>query len=326
MDSPHLSIVSGGAGFIGSHLADVLLERGDRVIVVDDLSTGFKENLTAAFGNERFRLIADDIANVSETDLGLVPGCTIFHLAASVGVEHVTTDPMKTIVNNFESTRRVLEMGRSAGALVFVASSSEVYGDKCVVPHREDQPLTLGSTTEPRWGYAYSKAISECMALAFARDHGLPVVIGRLFNVAGPRQQGAYGMVLPKFVSQALRHEPLTVYGDGQQRRCFADVEDVVMCMISLMETPAAYGQIYNIGNDAEISIEGLAQAVINATGSRSTIEYVPTERIFRFFVDVERRVPNLSKLRSVLGITESMDLDRTIAKIAAYEETILAS
>jgi UDP-glucose 4-epimerase len=321
----HLSIVTGGAGFIGSHLVDALLDRGDRVIVVDDMSTGFQDNLAGALRSDRCKLLVADIAHVTPEDLGLTESSTIYHLAASVGVEHVTTDPMKTILNNLNSTHRVLDLALSRNVPVFIASSSEVYGEKCLAPHKEDQPLTLGSTTEPRWGYAYSKAISECMGLAYARDHDLPVVIGRLFNVAGPRQQGSYGMVLPKFVSQAIQDKPLTVYGDGSQQRCFADVEDVVSYIMALMGTPDAYGEVFNVGNDAELSIKELGERIIETLGSRSTIEFVPTERLFRYFVDVDRRVPDLDKLRSVLNVAPSIKLEQTIASIAAYEEMALA-
>ncbi|MGC8741612.1 MAG: GDP-mannose 4,6-dehydratase [Candidatus Sumerlaeaceae bacterium] len=313
-------LVTGGAGFIGSHLVEALLSRGHLVTAIDDLSTGTIWNLDVARKSARFSYYIDSIMNerlmaelVDRADM-------VYHLAAAVGVRLIVERPVHTIETNIRGTEIVLELAARKKKKVLLTSTSEVYGKSTKVPFSEHDDLLLGSTTRPRWAYACSKAIDEFLGLAYHKQFGLPVVIVRLFNTVGPRQTGQYGMVVPRFVEQALRGLPLTVYGDGTQTRAFAYVGDVVEAMIELMETPAAAGQVFNVGNDREISIRELARLVIERTGSSSTIDFIPFEKAYdENFEDLQRRVPDLTKVRALIGYAPKVSIEEILDKVADY-------
>lgn len=295
--------MTGGAGFIGSHLAEALLARGDRVSVLDDLSTGSVANVQHFRNHPRFTLRVGsclDAPLVAElVDLADVT----VHLAAAVGVRLIVERPVYTIETNVKATEVVLDAAARKGKKVLVASTSEVYGKSPKVPFREDDDISLGPTSHSRWAYACSKALDEWLALAYYREKQLPVVIMRYFNTVGPRQTGRYGMVLPSFVRQALAEEPITVFGDGTQSRCFAHVKDVVKSTIALMDHPDAVGHVFNVGTSEEVTILDLAERVKAATGSSSEIELVPYDQAYAVgFEDMPRRVPDVSKLEKLIG------------------------
>src|SRR6202142_4070059 len=272
-------LITGGAGFIGSHLSEALIARGEEVFVLDDLSTGSVENIRHLKNNKRFHYIFDSIMN-KHLLAELVDECdVIFHLAAAVGVRLIVESPVRTIETNVHGTQNVLDAASKKKKLVFIASTSEVYGKSDKVPFHEDADLVLGPTNKGRWSYAASKALDEFLALAYWKEKGLPVVVARFFNTVGPRQTGRYGMVLPNFVREALDGAPITVYGDGQQSRCFCDVRDAVEGLLRLVATDKAVGEVVNIGNNYEITIEGLAQLVKEQTGSSSPIHYIPYDQ-----------------------------------------------
>jgi UDP-glucose 4-epimerase len=314
------ALITGGAGFIGSHLADALLRRGYDICIYDDFSTGRRENVAHLEGHAGVRVV---VGSVLERDAlrPLVEQCdVIFHMAAAVGVRLIVNRPLHSLLTNIHGAANVLEFASEGGKKTLVASSSEVYGKSEACPFREDADRVLGSTTVTRWLYSTTKAADEFLALAYARERGLPVVIARLFNVVGPRQSAQYGMVVPTFVRQALRGEPLTVYGDGRQTRCFACVYDVVDALVDLMRNPEAEGEIFNVGSDEEISIRQLAERVIAATGSSAAIRFVPYDEAFSGgFEDMRRRVPDIAKLRALTGYRPQYDLDRTIEAIIEH-------
>jgi UDP-glucose 4-epimerase len=319
------TLVTGGAGFIGSHLCEALCARGHEVRALDDLSTGHRDHLRALAGESRFRFIEG-----TATDRDLVAALVdevdaIFHLAAVVGVKAVLARPAWTIETNLRATETVLAAAARRGCPVFVASSSEVYGKSAQLPFREDADLTLGPTTTARWAYACAKANDEFLALGHWEERRLPVVVGRLFNTAGPRQSGRHGMVLPSFVAQALRGDPITVYGDGSQRRCFTHVADVVRAIVTLVEMPAAYGRVFNIGSDEEISMRALAEQVRDAAGSSSAVTLVPyAEAYARGFEDVARRVPDTTRLRTLTGWRPERGLaDIVVDAVASVREAL---
>lgn len=314
-------LVTGGAGFIGSHLCDALLERGNRVLVIDDLSTGRPENLEHLSTHPHLTCIFDTVCNREALAPLIAQADAVFHLAAVVGVRLVVEKPVRTIRTNVDGTEAVLELAAPRRIPVLIASSSEVYGKSTKIPFSEDDDLVLGNTRVGRWAYGCSKALDEFLALAYAREHLLPTVVARLFNTVGPRQTGQYGMVLPTFVRQALSSNPITVYGDGQQQRCFCFVGEVVDALIQLIETPAASGRVFNIGSDEEIRVAELAQRVRTLCRSRSGITYIPYERAWdAHFEDLQRRVPDLTRIRELIGFRPRTSLDDIIARVIAYE------
>lgn len=317
---PH-ALITGGAGFIGSHLAEQLLNAGYHVTVIDNLSTGRIENLRVSEANPRFRSAIEDIRNVNVMDR-LVSECdVIFHLAAAVGVQRIISEPIETIETNIGGTEVVLKAARRYRKKVMIASTSEVYGKGIRFPFHEDDDSVLGPTTRSRWSYASSKAIDEFLALAYYKEAGLPVVIFRLFNTVGPRQRGQYGMVVPRFISWALKNEPIMVYGDGQQQRCFGNVLDVVQAIHLLSENPAAIGQVFNIGSNEEISIAGLAERVRDRAGSQSDIQYISYEEAYEAgFEDFRRRVPSLDKIKHTIEWEPTTPLDVTLDQMIAYQ------
>jgi len=315
------ALITGGAGFVGSHLAEALLERGDKVLVLDNLSTGSIENITALKASPRFRYSVDSVINEPLTAELIDQADVVFHLAAAVGVKLIVESPVNTIETNVHGTEMVLKLANKKKKKVLVASTSEVYGKSNVVPFREDADLVLGATTKGRWSYACSKAIDEFLALAYFKEKRLPVVIVRLFNTVGPRQTGRYGMVIPNFVKQALLGHPITVFGDGSQSRCFTYVSDVVGALIRLADHPGAVGGVFNVGNDREeITMLDLARRVKERTGSTSAIELVPYEKAYEEgFEDMPRRVPDISKVRDLVGYEPRVQLDEILDRVAAY-------
>lgn len=322
------ALITGGAGFIGSHLAEALLERDHHVMVIDDLSTGQFANIEHLTGHPRFRFAIDTITNAMVMDR-LVSECdVVFHLAAAVGVELIIDSPVHTIETNILGTHAVLQAANRYRKKVLIASTSEIYGKNNRVPFREDDDRLLGPTTKARWSYSTSKAVDEFLGLAYHKEKELPVVILRLFNTVGPRQRGRYGMVVPRFVQQALAGQPLTVYGDGQQTRCFCDVADVVRAIIGLAEEPRAIGQVFNVGSTHEISILDLARKVLQLVDEvkgwdkpvDDRIVFVPYDQAYEAgFEDMRRRVPDTSRIRALLGWEPEVSLDETLRRIIDF-------
>ncbi|WP_257301049.1 NAD(P)-dependent oxidoreductase [Haloarchaeobius sp. FL176] len=310
-------LVTGGAGFIGSHLVEYLLaETDESVLVLDDFSTGREENLP---GSSRLELVDGDVCDQELIEDLVDRSDSVYHLAAAVGVEKVVDEPLDSLRTNVEGTRYVLDAAAVVGTPVFVASSSEIYGKSTAVPFREDDDRVIGPTSVPRWGYANAKALDEFYALAHHDENNLPVVIGRFFNTVGPRQIGEYGMVIPTFVEQALADDPITVYGDGTQTRTFMHVHDTVEAVHGLMTEPEATGRVFNIGSSDSVSINDLAQRVKELAGSKSTIEYVPFEEAFdEDFEEPDHRQPDVTRLRDTLGWTPDSDLDRILKDVIA--------
>src|SRR5215472_8307527 len=314
------ALITGGAGFIGSHLAEALLACGNDVFILDDLSTGSVENVRHLKNNGRFHHFFDSITNrhllaemVDESDV-------VFHLAAAVGVRLIVESPVRTIETNVYGTQLVLDAASKKKKLVFIASTSEVYGKSDKVPFHEDADLVLGATTKGRWSYAASKALDEFLALSYSKERRQPVIVARFFNTVGPRQTGRYGMVLPNFVSQALRDAPIEVFGNGQQSRCFCDVRDTVEALLRLMPLDCAVGEVVNIGNTEAISIENLAKTVKQRTASSSPIHFIPYDKADEpGFEDMMRRVPSIEKLHAMTGFQPQTNLAEIIDRVAAY-------
>lgn len=304
-------LITGGAGFIGSHLSDAYLSRGDEVFVIDDLSTGSIDNIHHLKNHERFHYTIDSVHNVPVV-AELVDQCdVIFHLAAAVGVKLIVESPVRTIETNVRGTEVILNLANKKKKKVLVASTSEVYGLSNEFPFREDGNLVMGATTKGRWSYACSKAIDEFLALAYWREKKLPVIVVRLFNTVGPRQTGQYGMVIPNFVKQAMAGRPLTVYGDGKQSRCFGFVGDVVGALVGLMDHPSAVGQVFNIGSTEEVSILALAERIKKLTDSPSEIVFTPYDEAYEEgFEDMPRRVPDVTKVKDLVGFNPTLTLD----------------
>lgn len=314
-------LVTGGAGFIGSHLTERLLRGGHRVTVIDDLSTGRRENLAAVQGHPQFTLVEASIADQQALSEAARDAEVIYHLAAAVGVKLVADDPVHTIETNIYPTEYLLRIALQGNRRFFLASTSEVYGKNPKERWSEEDDLHLGPTSRPRWAYGCSKAIDEFLALAYHRKFGLPVVIGRFFNVIGPRQVGEYGMVVPRFIEQALAGGPVIVYDDGAQERCFAHVREVVECVVQLMETPAAEGEIFNIGSDQPVSILALAQEVIRRANPRAVVKHIPYGEAYgRDFEDVRRRVPDVGKLERTIGGKPRAALGEILEELIAWK------
>jgi UDP-glucose 4-epimerase len=320
------ALITGGAGFIGSHLADELVARGHRIHALDDLSTGSIENIRRLKAEPRFEYTIDSCANsglvaelVDEADV-------VFHLAAAVGVQLIVESPVRTIETNVHGTEVVLAQASKKRRPVFIASTSEVYGKSAALPFREDGDMVLGPSTRGRWSYACSKAIDEFLALAHYRERSLPTVVGRLFNTTGPRQTGHYGMVVPSFVRQAITGRPITVFGDGAQQRCFCHVRDVVRALADLMESDEHYGEVFNIGSRKEISIMHLAERVKAVSESSSEIVTIPyAEAYDKGFEDMHRRVPDTSKVEAAIGWTPTLGLREILEDVLASELEALA-
>lgn len=312
------TIITGGAGFIGSHLADHLLASGDHVTVLDDMSTGNQVNLHSAAAHPHFRLIVGSVLDRELVDSTVAGADRVFHLAAAVGVRRIIEEPLSSLRVNLHGTENVLDAALKANTVMVLTSTSEIYGKNTADSLSEDAVRVLGDPLVSRWSYAAAKGIDEAFAHAYWREHGLQVAIARLFNTVGPRQTGRYGMVVPNLVGQALRGEPLTVFGDGQQTRCFSYVGDIVPALVRLSDVPAAIGQAFNLGGAQEISIHDLATRIIELTGSESTIEFVPYHEAYgEGYEDMRRRVPNNTKARQVLGFTPDTGLDEIIHAVA---------
>jgi len=314
------ALITGGAGFIGSHLSERLLRDGYQVDVIDDLSTGSIKNIESCLENKRFSFVYDSVLNEKVMYPLIERNEIIFHLAAAVGVELIIKQPVRTIETNIKGTEIVLDIAKRYQKRVIIASTSEVYGKNGVVPFKEEDDCLLGSTTFSRWSYACSKAIDEFLGLAYHRQFKLPVLIVRLFNTVGERQTGQYGMVIPRFVKAALLEEPVTIYGDGKQTRCFAYVQDVLDGLIALANDVYAYGNVYNIGSEEEVSIETLAIMVKEMTGSSSEIKYIPYEAAYgQGFDDMSRRVPSIEKIKRQVGYQTKTNLKKTLEFIIHY-------
>jgi nucleoside-diphosphate-sugar epimerase len=314
-------LITGGAGFIGSHLTETLLKRGDEVTIVDNFSTGHRRNIetfssqvTVVQGSVLDPLLVDEL--IEESD-------AVFHLAAAVGVRLIVERPLRSFITNIKGSENVLEAAHRWRRKVLIASTSEIYGKYSEGPFKEDDDRVLGSTQVSRWGYSTSKAVDEILAFAYHRERELPVVIVRLFNTVGPRQTGAYGMVIPRFVEQALSGGPLTVHGDGQQSRCFCHVQDVVQALLGVMDEPSAEGDVFNVGSDEEVTILELAERIVAQTASISRIEKIPYEEAYECgFEDMRRRVPDTTKIRELIGWTPTHNLDQIIDEVAQHTRT----
>ena len=314
------ALITGGAGFIGSHLAEELLRRGEQVTIIDDLSTGSVENIEHIKGKPGFMYVIDTIHNhpvmaelIDEADI-------VYHLAAAVGVRLIIESPVRTIETNIKGTELVLELAAKKAKKVLITSTSEVYGKATGIPFREDGDIIFGPTSKSRWSYACSKAIDEFLALAYWKEKRVPAVIVRLFNTVGPRQTGRYGMVVPTLVRAALMDEPLTIFGDGSQTRCFTWVGDAVRALIDLSVHPGAVGEVFNVGSDQEVTIAELAALVKQVTGSSSETVFIPYEQAYGpGFEDMARRVPSLAKVRALIGYEAGMSLPKILGQVAEY-------
>jgi len=313
-------LITGGAGFVGSHLAEALLDRGDEVFIIDNLSTGSIDNVVHLKHNPKFHYTIDSVSNEPVLAELIDRADIVVHLAAAVGVKLIVEQPVHTIETNVHGTEVVLKHANKKKKLVLIASTSEVYGKSADVPFREDADLVLGPTVKHRWAYACSKMIDEFLALAYWKERKLPVIVVRLFNTVGPRQTGQYGMVIPNFVRQALAGHPITVFGDGTQSRSFTYVGDVVTAMVALIDEPRAIGQVFNIGNGHEITIRELAEKVKKMTRSSSEIVTVPYDRAYEAgFEDMPRRVPDITRIQALVGYRPTVDLDETLTRVIEH-------
>lgn len=313
-------LITGGAGFIGSHLAEKLLSLGEEVFVIDNLSTGSLKNISHLRNNKNFHFIRGSVIEKQKLKKLTSKADQIFHLAAAVGVKTIMEKPLSSLLNNLLGTEIIFETASKRKIPVLFTSTSEVYGKNTNIPFREDSDRIYGSAFNTRWGYGMSKGVDEFLALAYYREKKLPVVTVRLFNVIGPRQTGAYGMVAPTFIKQAIIGKPITVFGDGSQTRCFGNVEDVVVALIKLINTPKAYGQIFNLGSDEEISIKNLAEKVKKLTNSKSRISLVPYNKVYGpGFEDMMQRKPDLAKIKKAIGYKPKKTLDQSLREIIAY-------
>lgn len=310
-------LVTGGAGFIGSHVVEALLERGDDVVVVDNMSTGSLDNLASV--RDRIVLSHGSVLDPLLTDELVEAADVVIHLAAAVGVQLIVERPLHSFMTNIRGAENVLEAAHRYRKKIFLASTSEIYGKSQTGPFKEDDDRVLGSNKVSRWAYSASKAVDEILAFAYYRERGLPTIVGRLFNTAGPRQSAAYGMVLPRFIRQAMRGEPLTVYGDGTQSRCFCHVRDAVDAILRLLDEERAEGDVFNVGSTEEVTMLQLAELVLEVVGSDSGIEFVPYERAYKTgFEDMRRRVPDISKIGTLIGWRPTQSLKEIIADVVA--------
>ena len=319
-----VNLITGGAGFIGSHLAEYLLNKGQKVIILDNLSTGRFDNIRHLVGRDGFSYI---IANLTENEYlekALGEADFIYHLAAAVGVQLIVENPVHTIETNIECSARLLRLASRTGKRVLITSTSEVYGKNADIPFKEDDDTTYGATSRSRWSYAFSKAVDEFLALAYHQEKGLPVAIVRLFNTVGPRQVGHYGMVLPRFIEQALKGGPITVYGDGNQSRCFCHVLDVVPALYELMNCPEAMGKIINLGTEEEVTINELAEKVRSKIDASVEIRHIPYDQAYRpGFEDMQRRVPCLKRVRKYIGFNIMHSLDDILQDMIDYQRSV---
>lgn len=310
-------LITGGAGFVGSHLTEALLQRGDEVVILDNLSTGDAANLAQV--RDRVRLVQGSVLDPLLVDEHTESADVVVHLAAAVGVRLIVEKPLRSFITNIKGTENVLEAAHRYRRKVLIASTSEVYGKSLGDPFKEDDDRLIGSNNVSRWGYSTSKSVDEVLAFAYHRERGLPTVIVRLFNTVGPRQTGAYGMVLPSFVQQAVAGEALTVYGDGKQSRCFCHVHDVVAALLGLLADPSAEGDVFNVGSTEEVTILELAQRVIDVAGSSSSIKLIPYDQAYEEgFEDMRRRVPDISKINRLIGWQPKHDLDGIIKELVS--------
>jgi UDP-glucose 4-epimerase len=317
------ALVTGGAGFIGSSLVDLLLERGDQVIALDDLSTGSFENIAHLDGRRDFEFVLGSILNADLVDDLVARSDAIFHLAAAVGVELIVEKPLESLGTNIRGSEIVFEKAHKYGTRILVTSTSEIYGKNTSDRLKEEDDRILGSPLKSRWSYSEAKAIDEILAYTYWREKGLETVIVRLFNTVGPRQTGHYGMVIPRFVSQAIRGEPLTVFGTGEQTRCFCYIGDVVKTLVALIEHPEAYGSVFNLGGQQEISIVELAERVIALSGSSSKIKYVSYDEAYEEgFEDMQRRVPDITRVQNLVGFEPEVSLDNIIKAVLAEQRS----
>ena len=311
-------VITGGAGFIGSHLAEILISRGNSVVIIDNLSTGNLNNLLAI--ENKITLVHGDILTQSLIDRIIAECDYVVHLAAALGVLNIVNNPLKSLQTNLQGTELVLAAANKYSKPILIASTSEIYGKNKKVPLSEEDDRVIGHPLKSRWSYSEAKAVDESLAYFYYLENRLPIRIVRLFNTVGPRQVGHYGMVLPRFVNAALKNEPLQVYGSGEQIRCFCHVDDAVRALILIMDSDEAVGQVFNVGNSQQISIMELAKKVIELTGSTSSIEKIAYEKAYpEGFEDMQRRVPDISKIKQVLGWTPEINLDQIITDIAAF-------
>ena len=313
-------LVTGGAGFIGSHLCEKLLSMGDEVTVLDNLSTGKYENVAHLKENKDFNLVVGSILDKELVDKLCEKTEVIFHLAAAVGVELIVKHPLESLTTNIKGSEIVLNMAQRYNRKVLITSTSEIYGKNTNGPLKEDDDRILGSPLKSRWSYSTAKAVDEMLAYVYWREKGVPTIIVRLFNTVGPRQTGAYGMVIPRFVSQALKGEALTVYGDGSQSRCFVHVQDAVNALVKLTQNPKAPGEVFNIGSQEEITIKALAEEVIRLAESKSRIIYIPYDEAYeQGFEDMQRRVPDISKIQNLIGYKPTASLEGILKSVIEY-------
>lgn len=318
------SLITGGAGFIGSHLAEALLTAGRRVIILDDLSTGAMANLAAIASHPRLRIVVDSISHADRMSALIAEADEIYHLAAVVGVRLVLDEPARTVATHVAPTEQILRLASEGRKPIFLASTSEVYGKNPRLPLNEEDDLVLGPTSKGRWIYACSKALDEYLALSYFAQTGLPVIVGRFFNVVGPRQIGRYGMVVPRFIDQALAGGPLVVYEDGAQVRCFAHVSDIVRGIMGLMACPAAWGKVFNLGSDEAISIRGLAERIVRLVDPSLRIEHIPYAQAYApGFEDIRARVPDLTRIRQTIGYEARHDLDAILQEIIRWKREV---
>ena len=315
-------LITGGAGFIGSHLAEELIAGGNKVTVLDDLSTGMLENVSHLKGNPDFESVIGTVLNEHLVDK-LVERCdVVFHLAAAVGVELIVKKPLESLTTNIKGSETVLEMAYRYNKKILITSTSEIYGKNMNGPLKEGDDRILGSPLKVRWSYSTAKAVDEMLAYVYWKEKNVPSIIVRLFNTVGPKQTGYYGMVMPRFIGQALKNEPITVYGSGKQSRCFVHVKDAVKALIKLAEEPKAVGEVFNIGSQEEITIEQLAREIINITKSKSRIDYIPYKKAYEEgFEDMQRRVPDISKINKLIGFKPTYNLAEIIKDIVKYQK-----